>query len=75
MVDAADLKSASCKGVWVRVPPSAVSKVVTNFPEFRGLKLISPTFLRQNPQICRPGDKETDIHLVKPENSAGFCLV
>jgi hypothetical protein len=24
MVDAADLKSASCKGVWVRVPPSAV---------------------------------------------------
>ena len=31
MVDAADLKSASCKGVWVRVPPSAVAKVVTNF--------------------------------------------
>jgi hypothetical protein len=25
MVDAADLKSASCKGVWVRVPPSAVN--------------------------------------------------
>ena len=24
MVDAADLKSASRKGVWVRVPPSAV---------------------------------------------------
>jgi hypothetical protein len=24
MVDAADLKSASCKGVWVRVPPSAL---------------------------------------------------
>jgi hypothetical protein len=26
MVDAADLKSASCKGVWVRVPPSAVNR-------------------------------------------------
>jgi hypothetical protein len=26
MVDAADLKSASCKGVWVRVPPSAVNQ-------------------------------------------------
>jgi hypothetical protein len=26
MVDAADLKSASCKGVWVRVPPSAVDR-------------------------------------------------
>jgi hypothetical protein len=26
MVDAADLKSASCKGVWVRVPPSAISR-------------------------------------------------
>jgi hypothetical protein len=25
MVDAADLKSASRKGVWVRVPPSAVN--------------------------------------------------
>ena len=31
MVDAADLKSASCKGVWVRVPPSAVAKMVSNF--------------------------------------------
>jgi hypothetical protein len=31
MVDAADLKSASCKGVWVRVPPSAVAKMVRNF--------------------------------------------
>ena len=26
MVDAADLKSASRKGVWVRVPPSAVNQ-------------------------------------------------
>ena len=26
MVDAADLKSASLKGVWVRVPPSAVNQ-------------------------------------------------
>ena len=26
MVDAADLKSASCKGVWVRFPPSAHAK-------------------------------------------------
>ena len=30
MADAADLKSASFKGVWVRVPPSAVAKVVSN---------------------------------------------
>ena len=35
MVDAADLKSASCKGVWVRVPPSAVSQVVSNFLKSR----------------------------------------
>jgi hypothetical protein len=26
MVDAADLKSASRKGVWVRIPPSAVDR-------------------------------------------------
>jgi hypothetical protein len=37
MVDAADLKSASRKGVWVRVPPSAVrirpwpNTLVSNF--------------------------------------------
>ena len=31
MVDAADLKSASCKGVWVRVPPSAVAKLVSTY--------------------------------------------
>ena len=35
MVDAADLKSASCKGVWVRVPPSAVAKLVSNFLKSR----------------------------------------
>ena len=31
MVDAADLKSASCKGVWVRVPPSAL-----DYPDRQG---------------------------------------
>jgi hypothetical protein len=41
MVDAADLKSASCKGVWVRVPPSAVAKVVSNFLQSR-LQGLSP---------------------------------
>jgi hypothetical protein len=34
MVDAADLKSASRKGVWVRVPPSAVAKVVSTGKQF-----------------------------------------
>jgi hypothetical protein len=43
MVDAADLKSASRKGVWVRVPPSAVkaswqldTQVNILKPELRG---------------------------------------
>jgi hypothetical protein len=31
MVDAADLKSASCKGVWVRVPPSAVNRFFRSY--------------------------------------------
>lgn len=30
MADAADLKSVSCKGVWVRVPPSAPPCVETS---------------------------------------------
>ena|GEM_PF-2774330 len=35
MADAADLKSASRKGVWVRVPPSAVSLTPQKFKEQR----------------------------------------
>jgi hypothetical protein len=33
MADAADLKSASRKGVWVRVPPSAVNLTPQKFKE------------------------------------------
>ena len=35
MADAADLKSASRKGVWVRVPPSAVNLTPQKFKEQR----------------------------------------
>jgi hypothetical protein len=45
MVDAADLKSASCKGVWVRVPPSAVNQRL-DYPErYPHLSIEDITFL------------------------------
>jgi len=38
------------------------------------VQLTLPTFLRQNPQTCKPGECETDIHLVKLENSPAFYI-
>jgi hypothetical protein len=43
MVDAADLKSVSRKGVWVRVPPSAPA-VVEHFASPKWLTLVTSDY-------------------------------
>ena len=46
MVDAADLKSATLTGVWVRIPPSAPTILIYPIfvPEFLRFHLLEPCF-------------------------------
>ena len=62
MVDAADLKSASCKGVWGRVPPSALDKLVSNFLQSRRQGL-SPESLEFYQGYLRLADNIIGFHI------------
>jgi hypothetical protein len=72
MVDAADLKSASCKGVWVRVPPSAVK--APSLLDILKLELLNVWSLggRLPCRICDRYDALTPISLANCFNDTLF---
>ena len=68
MVDAADLKSASCKGVWVRVPPSAVNQPV-EIQESKAKNFISMT--NNKAQMSNKAQNPNDKKSVAPRFHRG----